>query len=349
MHPLPICPRPYDQEAARSWLNRVGEVYGLNAERLVGVLGLVPFQSGSTSRLSRPVETVLDPPWLHAVAIAAQLPADRLANLRPGLADWTLTHRQECCACAPCLAQDLRSNRPPYLRAAWRQAWQIFCPIHGVRLVRCPMGLLSGHWTTARVCDAVTGLSAATQVIESQIQSLHLRDNYFRNLTQIFKEMELTIGRAISGEAPNPDDWGDLTASAFLQVVHDVTTWSLTNFESFKARPASEDPPSGTRLWQTPYFTMSHRYQPPFEDALTLRTLSSVNLPELRCPALWWAHALLCSTDRCCDRLTGNPPTRQAAFLRRCCPVGLHWLQQQMAYWPLAYVRRHWAALELPF
>ena len=57
MHALPICPLPYDQEAARSWLNRVGEVYGLNAERLISVLGLVPFQSGSVSRLSRPVET----------------------------------------------------------------------------------------------------------------------------------------------------------------------------------------------------------------------------------------------------------------------------------------------------
>ena len=209
------------------------------------------------------------------------------------------------------------------------------------------MALLSGHWSTARIHDAVTGLSAKSGFVEAQIQSLHRRDNYFRDLTQILNEMELTIGRAILGEAPDPDDWGDLTASSFLQVVLDVTTWSLTNFESFKARPASEDPPSGTRMWETPYFTTSHRYQPPFEEALTLRTLSSVNLPELRCPALWWAYALLCNTDRCCERLTGDPARRQAAFLHRRCPVGLHWLQQRMAYWPAAYVRRNWTALEL--
>jgi hypothetical protein len=46
---LPICPRPYPQEAARSWLTRVGRVYALNPERLVGILGLVPFEPGSSS------------------------------------------------------------------------------------------------------------------------------------------------------------------------------------------------------------------------------------------------------------------------------------------------------------
>ena len=98
-----------------------------------------------------------------------------------------------------------------------------------------------------------------SQFVEAQIQSLHRQDIYFRNATQIRKDMESTIGRAIAGEAPSSHDWGTLTPSEFLQVAHDVTTWSLTNFEAFKARPASEDPPAGTRLWETPYFKTWHR------------------------------------------------------------------------------------------
>ncbi len=49
---LPICPRPYQKEAAHSWLTRVARVYNLNPERLVGILGLVPFEPGSRRYLA---------------------------------------------------------------------------------------------------------------------------------------------------------------------------------------------------------------------------------------------------------------------------------------------------------
>lgn len=110
MHILPICPRPYEQEAARSWLGRVGDIYGLNAERLVGILGLVPFQPGSRCRLTRPVETALDAHGLDTLAVAAQLPSTRLAEMRPGPVAWTLTQSTECSVCAQCLDEDLRQN-----------------------------------------------------------------------------------------------------------------------------------------------------------------------------------------------------------------------------------------------
>jgi hypothetical protein len=79
MHALPICPRPYPQEAAHSWLTRVGRVYSLNAERLIGILGLVPFQPGSRRYISLPVEAALDGPSLKQLSIG-----DPVASIAPG-------------------------------------------------------------------------------------------------------------------------------------------------------------------------------------------------------------------------------------------------------------------------
>jgi hypothetical protein len=80
MYVLPICPRPYDHEAAHSWLTRIGRVYALNAERLVGILGLVPFEAGSRRNIALPVEAALDGPNLTQLAVATQLPTAHLTE-----------------------------------------------------------------------------------------------------------------------------------------------------------------------------------------------------------------------------------------------------------------------------
>src|SRR5277367_3721904 len=114
VHVLPICPRPYPQEAARSWLTRVGRVYALNPERLVGILGLVPFRAGSRREIALPVEAALDGPGLDQLAMATQLPLSRLTEMRPASAQWTLTHSEVCSVCALCLDEDLCLGRDPY-------------------------------------------------------------------------------------------------------------------------------------------------------------------------------------------------------------------------------------------
>jgi hypothetical protein len=96
VHVLPICPRPYSQESARSWLTRVGRVYALNPERLVGILGLVPFEPGSRRYLAQPIEAALDGSNLDQLALAAQLPPARLVEMRPDPVEWTLTHTEVC-------------------------------------------------------------------------------------------------------------------------------------------------------------------------------------------------------------------------------------------------------------
>lgn len=49
------------------------------------------------------------------------------------------------------------------------------------------------------------------------------------------KAFEATVIAATAGYPPPEEQWGALSAPDFLNVVYDVTTWSLTNFESFRA------------------------------------------------------------------------------------------------------------------
>jgi hypothetical protein len=346
VHVLPICPRPYQKEAARSWLARVARVYDLNPERLVGILGLVPFEPGSRRYLAQPVEVALDDANLDQLALATQLPPARLLEMRPDPVQWTLTHTDVCTVCGLCLDDDLCHGRDPYLRAEWRQSWRIFCSIHGVRLLACRMNVLKGTASDPRVIEQIDDLYANCGFVEDNINYALGSGVNFARLLLVVEEMERVIGRAIAGEAPNQFDWGPLTASEFLQVVHDVTSWALTNFEAFNARPAAESLPVPTWLAGTPLFGKSPRYQPPFDSARSVRMLSSVNDPTLRCPALWWAHILLGEVHNCCNPKTLGLLARQWHLLRSRCPTGLQWLRERMARWPAIYVRQHWIPLE---
>jgi hypothetical protein len=85
--------------------------------------------------------------------------------------------------------------------------------------------------------------------------------------------METAIDRAIGGHDPDNRIWGPLSASEFLIVVQDVTTWALSNFQCFHARPEAEDLPTGVRIVADFYFTMMPRLLPPFASESDVRTL----------------------------------------------------------------------------
>ena len=78
-------------------------------------------------------------------------------------------------------------------------------------------------------------------MVEAHLEYLLRRDTAAIGAIRLIKVMETTIEHADAGDAPAAADWGALTATQFLRIVHDVTTWALTNFESFKAKPVSED------------------------------------------------------------------------------------------------------------
>src|ERR1019366_9511151 len=178
--------------------------------------------------------------------------------------------------------EDLCLGRDPYLRAEWRQAWRIFCSIHRVRLLHCRMSVVKGSASDSRVVQQIDDLYACSGIIEGNINDGLGRNVECYRLTRTIEEMECVIGRAIAGEAPNPFDWGPITAPEFLQVVHDVISWSLTNFEAFKARPPAEDLPQFIKAAGSSCFGISHRLQPPFDPDRPVRTLSTVNDPEIR-------------------------------------------------------------------
>jgi hypothetical protein len=158
--------------------------------------------------------------------------------------------------------------------------------------------------------------------------------------------MQTVIRRAIAGETPDVVTWGPFRANEFLGIVQDVTSWALTNFEAFRARPAAEALPHGVSGTGSPYFGKAPRLQTPFDSNATVRILLSVNDPALRCPALWWAHVLLAETHRCCNPSQMGLPARQWHLLQSRCPAGLHWLMESMKHWPADYVHRNSTPLE---
>jgi TniQ len=102
-HRMPVCPRPYAQEALQSWHTRIGEGYALTSDELVSALGL------------QPIEGVPQTPTLHALAVAAELPAADLAKMSPGAAGWLLSSATEIAVCPRCLREDRLAHRvDPY-------------------------------------------------------------------------------------------------------------------------------------------------------------------------------------------------------------------------------------------
>ena len=83
-------------------------------------------------------------------------------------------------------------------------------------------------------------MSSSVQYREPGINRAFASSCNFYHLISAIEEMEMVIRRAIAGEAPDAFTWGPLRANDFLQIVQDVTSWALTNFEAFKARPAAE-------------------------------------------------------------------------------------------------------------
>lgn len=85
------------------------------------------------------------------------------------------------------------------------------------------------------------------------------------------ERIEMAIDGALEGHDPDSRVWGPLSAVDFRIVVQDVTTWALTNFECFHARPEAENLPTGVRIAADFYFTMAPRLLPH-----SLRDLPSV-------------------------------------------------------------------------
>jgi len=335
---LPYCPRPNREEAAHSWLTRVAQGYGLTADRLVDHLLRV-------HDVTFCLERAFVAPHVGVLSKATRIPRRALSRLQGAPIDWILQDRRCCNVCIHCIDSDVQAQQMPFLRVAWRQAWKTNCAVHGTRLLRTELNIMHGE-DAPKATAEYHRLRTISATLESRLD--HGLASSLRVLATIraINRIEIAINRALEGCDPDTRVWGYISACDFLVVVRDVTTWALSNFECFHARPEAENLPNGVRIAAGFYFTMMPRLLPPFASGRAVRTLSGTAEPGLRAAALWLAEALLAKQETYTTVDTVDPPARQWRLLKRKTPTGLFWLHQQMTSWPRRYIDHQWMNLD---
>jgi hypothetical protein len=335
---LPYCPRPHREEAAHSWLTRVAQGYGLTADRLLG--HLLRMHDASFC-----LERAFAAPHVGVLSKATRIPRRSLSRLQGAPIAWILQDRRYCNVCIHCIDSDAQAEQMPFLRVAWRHAWKTNCAVHGTRLLRTDLHIMYG--IDARTASAeYHRLRTISATLESRIDQGLASSLRVVAIIRAIDRIRIAIDRALDGYDPDRRVWGFISARDFLAVVRDVTTWALSNFECFHARPEAENLPNGVRIAADFYFTMMPRRLPPFASGHSVRTLIDTAEPGLRAAALWLAEALLAKQEMFTTVDTVDPPARQWRLLKRKTPTGLYWLQQQMASWPRRYVDHHWMDLD---
>jgi hypothetical protein len=124
------------------------------------------------------------------------------------------------------------------------------------------------------VIEKIDDLYGHCDLVQDNINRAFGSNRDFLHLTLAIEEMEMVVGRAIAGEAPDASTSGPIRASDFLPIVQDVTSWAVTNFEAFNARPAAEELPLGISGTGSPYF----RKAPRFDRHTTPMTVSELYL-----------------------------------------------------------------------
>ena len=109
-------------------------------------------------------------------------------------------------------------------------------------------------------------------------------------------ELQEVMENALSGVRPRRRQWVVLRAESFLQVLHDVTTWSLTYCETVISSCLAEELTS-IEISEDLKLLGRHRQMTPADYAgdRTTRSLVDIEDPALRGSALWFAHSVMAS------------------------------------------------------
>ena len=282
---------------------------------------------------------------MDALSKATRIPRRTLSKLQGAPVDWILQDRRSCNICIRCVESDALTGANSFLRLEWRQAWKTTCAINGIRLLRTTLSFMSDRLDTVKGADECQRLRTNSETLEKTLDQALGKNLKVLAVIRAVERMETAIDRALGGHDPDKRIWGPLSALEFLIVVQDVTTWALSNFECFHARPEAENLPTGVRIAADFYFTMMPRHLPPFASESCVRTLRKTAEPGLRAAALWWAEALMAKQEAYKMVETLHPPARQWRLLKRRTPTGLYWLLQQMSAWPRRYINQQWMDL----
>jgi hypothetical protein len=138
--------------------------------------------------------------------------------------------------CAPCWIEGQRLQGFAYLQGAWLHAGRISCPRHGDWLFSARDKLGRAHCDPEHRARHGVSVPAVRDMLDhhANLESSGARW-WIADAGERLKAFEAAIIAATAGYSPPDEQWGSLRARDFLNIVQDVTTWSLTNFENFKA------------------------------------------------------------------------------------------------------------------
>jgi hypothetical protein len=340
--PLPFCPRPFPGEAVESWIWRIGREFGYSPAKFLRAIG----RPSADRKDPTQALTQADIPYL---ATLAHLPPKELAAMETISAEWRLRAAPDQPFCGHCWLENQRLYGFAHLQGSWMHAGRISCSQHGSWLfsVRDKLG--------RRHCDPAhrTRYGVSADAIEAMLNHQTDLENrcgrrWIPDAGARLRSFEAAVVGAAAGYLPSEEQWGILSAGDFLNVVHDVSTWSLTNFEAFKAPCPASVYYHDWAPFLPPIFIFPSSYLRSWSPTQPERSMRLCINPDERRNALWITMALLAAdypamprTGPAADRIS-----RQRQIFRGKNSAGLSWLVARMQRWPDVYREACWVSWE---
>jgi TniQ len=261
-----------------------------------------------------------------------------LASLRPARTGWELPRREFRAYCPRCCLEDLDRGETPYGRLVWQQAWYTVCRVHRIPLLL--RRTTSGASWKRHQLQQDASLAAA---LGYQHAKHPQRERFY--IQYALLELQEAIQNALAGTRPRRRQWGVVSAKTFLRVLEDVTTWSLTHFETVRSWSLAEDLTpieidDGHKL-----LGRNRRMMPAdYASDRAARWLIDIEDPAVRGSALWFAHSMMASFHQdASDRQTAYRRTsRQEIKYAASPPAARSWLASRMSTWPERYRSKCW-------
>ncbi len=239
--------------------------------------------------------------------------------------------------------------RGPHVRGFWMHAGRISCHRHGSWLYSVRDRLGSKHCDPAhRAAHGIPAEAIEAIITDGANLESNPRCSWISEAGACLKSLEAAIVGATAGRTPPEEEWGPIGAREFLNVVHDVTTWSLQNFEQFRAPCPANVHYVDWAPFLPPLFRFSCTTLPPWSECQPERSLRLRVDPDERRNALWMAHGLLAAVQPPMPH-TGpgfDRRARQRQIFRGQNPARLSWLVARMQRWPDAYRKACWVSWE---
>jgi hypothetical protein len=259
---------------------------------LLGVLEREAYGKTATPG-TRDADRLHDSAVADRIAVLGQLSNSEINALWPPPTRWELQDRGFCSYCPYCCLDDLGHHRTPYGRRCWQQSWCTICNAHGAALVVRKQTHVSSNrslWSHAKL------KSDREFLAPDRYRDLKVaREPVVRStLLGCLLHLERTTAAALSGIAPDAWSWGNLSSAEFLMILTDLTTWSLTHFESVRSWCAAEDlTPAEEQEGYGLIGRIRRMSASEYSEQRMTRTLREVAHPKVRGAALWAAHAFM--------------------------------------------------------